>query len=170
MKEIQKKACLLGDFAVGKTSLIRRYVEGRFDEKYLSTIGVTVSRKTLVRDGYLLKLLLWDLAGGEGFTRYHTNYLRGAAGALIVCDLTRRTTLESLKSYRDQLLSANATAQTVFIGNKADLDEQVEIEHGDLKTVAAGFDSPYLITSAKTGDRVERAFELMAHLIENRHE
>ena len=65
MHTVQKKVCLLGDFAVGKTSLIRRFVEGRFDDRYLSTIGVKISRKTVTRADHLLNLLIWDLAGGD---------------------------------------------------------------------------------------------------------
>jgi GTPase SAR1 family protein len=72
-KVIQAKICLLGDFAVGKTSLVRQFVEGRFDEKYLSTIGVKVSRKIVSRPNLELHFLLWDLAGRERFTRYE-NY------------------------------------------------------------------------------------------------
>ncbi len=98
MNEIQKKVCLLGDFAVGKTSLVRRFVEGRFDDKYLSTIGVKISRKTLARPYGALHLIVWDLAGGEEFGA-ESSYLRGAAGALIVGDLTRRETLESFERY-----------------------------------------------------------------------
>ncbi|MBK8429800.1 MAG: hypothetical protein IPL28_00260 [Chloroflexi bacterium] len=64
MNTIQKKVCLLGDFAVGKTSLVRRFVEGRFDDRYLSTIGVKISRKTITRAEYILNLLVWDLGRG----------------------------------------------------------------------------------------------------------
>ncbi len=89
MKTHQKKICLLGDFAVGKTSLIRRYVEGIFDEKYLTTVGVVVSRRMLVREHDSINLLIWDLAGGRDFS--HTGYLIGVSGALYNW-LRRRTT------------------------------------------------------------------------------
>lgn len=88
MKVVQKKVCLLGDFAVGKTSLVRRFVEGHFEDKYLSTIGVKVARKSLDRDETKLNLLIWDLVGGNEFSRSETGYLLGTAGALVVCDLT----------------------------------------------------------------------------------
>ena len=91
MAIIQKKICLLGEFAVGKTSLIRRYVEDKFSDKYLSSIGVKVSRKNVELGDDTVKLLIWDLAGGEDYTQ--SSYLMGAAGALLVCDVTRADTL-----------------------------------------------------------------------------
>ena len=92
-KTISKKICLLGDFAVGKTSLVQRFVYALFDDKYISTIGVKVSRKTVVlpREDEVveLTLMLWDLAGSEEFGRVRASYLRGAVGAVLVCDVTR---------------------------------------------------------------------------------
>ena len=96
MKAISKKVCLLGDFAVGKTSLVRRFVLNIFEDRYLSTIGVKVSRKTVVTPGpgdlIELTLMLWDLAGSEEFDQVRASYLRGASGAVLVCDLTRPET------------------------------------------------------------------------------
>ncbi|HNO94753.1 MAG TPA: hypothetical protein PKJ84_11315, partial [Anaerolineales bacterium] len=74
MTTIQKKICLLGDFGVGKTSLVQRFVEGRFDDKYLSTMGVKISRKTLKRSYGKLNLLIWDVAGSNGFESSGTSY------------------------------------------------------------------------------------------------
>ncbi|MCP5099231.1 MAG: GTP-binding protein, partial [Chloroflexi bacterium] len=99
MRVVQKKICLLGDFAVGKTSLIRQYVEGKFDDRYLSTIGVKISRKTLKRDAMTLNLLIWDLAGGDNQNQIQATYLRGAVGALMVCDLTRTETIDAIFDY-----------------------------------------------------------------------
>ena len=93
MKQYSKKICLLGDFSVGKTSLVRRFVHNRFDDQYISTIGVKVSRKTVVLpvadDLVELTLMVWDLAGSQGTTPIAASYLRGAVGAVLVCDLTR---------------------------------------------------------------------------------
>ncbi len=166
MKTVQKKICLLGDFAVGKTSLVRRFVESRFDDKYLSTIGVKISRRSLQRAYGTLNLLIWDLAGSEEFKE--STYLQGSAGALIVCDLTRRSTLETLKNYASYLYQFSLGAPLVFIGNKMDLSDQYAIKEYELKEIAATFDSPYLLTSAKTGDQVENAFNLLAEKLENR--
>lgn len=165
MTIIQKKICLLGEFAVGKTSLVRQFVEGRFDDKYLSTIGVKVSRKSLTRAYGTLNLLLWDLAGSEEF-KANTAYLQGAAGAIVVCDLTRGETLSGLERYAQQVRAAGGTGPLVFLGNKADLTEQRSITEEDLQKAAEALGGPYLLTSAKTGANVEAAFLKLAELLE----
>lgn len=166
MKVVQKKVCLLGDFAVGKTSLVRRFVEGRFDAHYLSTIGVKVSRKPLERPYGRLNLIVWDLAGSEDYNA-DSSYLLGAAGALVVCDLTRRRTLATLERYTQQLRAASPSARTVYLGNKCDLIAEREIAEGDLQTLCTEFlNSPYRLTSALTGEGVDDAFLRLAELIE----
>ena len=108
---VQKKICLLGDFSVGKTSLINRFVYDRFDERYLSTIGVKVTRKELApRQGRPAHLLIWDMAGSEDFSGVRNNYLQGASGALLVCDLTRANTLDSLTNYTRPLRQTSPKA------------------------------------------------------------
>jgi small GTP-binding protein len=166
MKVVQKKVCLLGDFAVGKTSLVRRFVEGRFEDKYLSTIGVKVARKSLEREDSKLNLLVWDLVGGNEFSRAETGYLLGTAGALVVCDLTRPDTLEAMKRYTNQVRAVNPTVAVIFLGNKVDLTEERAITAETLTAVTTELNAPILLTSAKTGENVETAFELLANLIE----
>ena len=162
---IQKKVCLLGDFAVGKTSLVRRFVDGRFDDKYLSTIGVKISRRTVDMDSYTLNLLIWDLAGGDDFSQAGANYLRGAVAALVVCDLTRPETLASFQYYADQLQALDPNINLVFVGNKADLEAQRMLDADDLRAHSQMLGGVYLDTSAKTGFQVELAFRLMAERI-----
>ena len=159
---IQKKVCLLGEFAVGKTSLVRRFVEGRFDDKYLSTIGVKISRKEIQRPKDTLQLLLWDLAGGDDFSQVGSSYLRGAAGALIVCDLTRRDTLRAFSYYSQQLQTLHINPALVIVGNKADLTAERTVTDQDLQNLVPGRDIPYILTSAKTGHGVENVFDLLA--------
>ena len=166
MRTLQKKVCLLGDFAVGKTSLIRRFVEDRFDDKYLSTIGVKISRKSLTREDHLLNLLIWDLAGGDDFSKAGSSYLRGATGALIVCDLSRKETVGPLEYYAQQLRAINESAVLIFIGNKVDLVEEQEISPDDLAEIAQTFEAPLLLTSALLGSNVEEAFNCLAQKIE----
>ncbi len=168
MPTIQKKICLLGDFSVGKTSLVRRYVEGRFDDKYLSTIGVKISRTVLQRHDYTLKLLIWDLAGGEDFAELSRRYLLGAAGALIVCDLTRTETLTALAHYAQQMRLRDSKAAIVLVGNKLDLVEEPGRYERLLETIAQTTNSRWLLTSAKTGEQVEQSFIYLADQIEVR--
>ncbi len=174
MRALSTKVCLLGDFAVGKTSLVNRFVHNAFSEKYLSTIGVRVSRKTvaLVSDDEVVELtiLLWDLAGSEEFNQMRASYLRGAAGALLVCDLTRPETLDGLDSYLRDLQQISPQAKVVVVANKADLlaDWEGSLRQERLAApaaFAAALGAPYFVTSAKTGEHVEDAFRLLGRML-----
>jgi small GTP-binding protein len=161
MKTNQYKICLLGDFAVGKTSLIRRYVEGSFDDRYLSTIGVKVSRAIVETAETSNHLYLWDLAGGDTFSKYQASYLKGAAGGVIVCDLTRRVTLDLLSDYAEQLRAANPKASIIFVGNKLDLSSELQITEVELKVIVDRYQASLFLTSAKTGHQVISLFETL---------
>lgn len=159
----QKKVCILGDFAVGKTSLVRRYVEGRFDEKYLSTIGVQISRRIVdLGDDDKVSLVIWDVAGSEEFNGKQASYLQGAAGALLVCDLTRKTTLASLRKYVAAMRAVAPQAKFVLLANKNDLVEQFELTQEEVALLASELECPWFLTSAKTGEHVEQAFLTLA--------
>ncbi len=167
--EKSKKICLLGDFAVGKTSLVRRFVYSIFDDRYISTIGVKVSRKTLAiprgADTIELTLLIWDLAGSEEFNRMQNNYLRGAAGALLVWDLTRPETFLRLKAYYHDLLNLNPQARFVLVGNKVDLITTPTFLDQEVEHFSQAYSIPYFLTSAKTGVRVDDAFNTLGALL-----
>ena len=160
MKTYQKKVCLLGDFAVGKSSLVRRYVEGIFDEKYLTTVGVVVSRKSVILEDHLVNLLIWDLAGGRDFS--HTGYLIGVAGVLLVCDLTRYATMATHRIYAEQVRAFNPNASFTLVANKADLAEARTISDEELQAISIELRAPLFITSAKTGEMVESVFNHLA--------
>ena len=165
---IQKKICLLGDFSVGKTSLTERYVYNRFSERYLSTIGVKISKKSLaIAQDSTLNMLIWDLAGSEEFSGVQSIYLQGTQGAIFVCDLTRPETLSSLKKYHEQLEAISPGIPIVVAGNKVDLEDMQEITFAALKEQVRDFNTVAIImTSAKTGKDVEKAFEELAkHLV-----
>jgi len=171
---ISKKVCLLGDFAVGKTSLMRRFVYNLFDDRYLSTIGVKVSRKTLdvSRGGEMLELnmMIWDLAGSDEFNQARKSYLRGAAGALLVCDVTRPQTLASLQTYANDLLQMKPDARFVVAANKCDLIAQAApgeqcLMPGQVEEFAGAFSAPWTLTSARTGDEVETLFRYLAGVL-----
>ncbi len=157
---------MLGDFAVGKTSLVRRFVEGRFDDKYLSTIGVKISRKAITYPDHTLNILLWDLAGGDDFSNPQSSYLTGLAGAIIVCDLTREETLAAFERYSRQVQTHNGQAKLIFVANKVDLVAERAISEEALAQTCRALDGAYLLTSAKTGEQVEEAFRLLADQLE----
>jgi len=168
MASLQKKICLLGDYAVGKTSLIRQFVEGKFEDKYLSTIGTKISRKKInVSNATQLTMLIWDLAGGEKFDHMMRNYYRGAAGAIIVCDLTRPDTLSALLKYAQDFWGINAQTPLVIVGNKVDLVDQRMITDEDLAEVATTCQASYFVSSAKTGENVEAVFYTLGQNIVN---
>lgn len=160
-----RKICLLGDLGVGKTSLVRRFVEQRFDERYLSTLGVAVNRKVIHLERpepTALSLLLWDIAGSEPFSQVVHSYYRGAAGALLVCDLTRPETLASLAQYAHAMRSVNPGVTFTLMGNKADLAGQREIVDDQLGIAAGQLQAPWYLSSARTGEGVEPAFQALA--------
>jgi len=160
---------MLGDFAVGKTSLVRRFVHGTFDDRYLTSIGVKVSRKEIaLNENIDVSLLIWDLAGDEDFTGVQGNYLRGAAGALLVCDLTRADTLPSIEKYAERLRSIVPQVAMIVVGNKDDLVGEIIIQSEQMADLAKRLDAPILITSAKTGVGVEESFHKLAQwMIDN---
>jgi small GTP-binding protein len=159
---IQKKVCMLGDYAIGKTSLVRRYVYNLFDDSYFSTIGVNITRKEFTLSaGMQVNLILWDLANNEKHASLHPDYLHGAAGALMVSDLTRPETVDNLRLIHGQLQKTAPQATMVVVGNKSDLVVGDGKVARMVVSIAAEFGSPYQITSAKTGEGVESAFNLL---------
>jgi small GTP-binding protein len=173
MPIISKKICLVGDFGVGKTSLIRRFVERQFSDQYLSTVGVKISRKTLELLGVKqqeklnLQLLIWDLEGHTKFKAIAPTYLQGASGALIVADVTRQETLEQLSEHIQLFLSVNPKGFVNVALNKSDLVEQEELvnllsyyQFKEQERVLATYS-----TSAKTGSSVDEIFQKLAYRI-----
>lgn len=164
---IQKKICLLGDFAVGKTSLIQRFVYNMFDTQYLSTLGVHISRKdvALPELDAIVRLLVWDLAGKERCDDVRNGYLKGASGAIIVGDLSRQDTFTCVKEFAHVIINTKLIPSCIIVGNKADLfDDRVAITN-EVDSIATELNLPCTITSAKTGEGVESSFALLAKSI-----
>ena len=169
---IKKKICLLGSFAVGKTSLVERFVHNRFEEKYLTTIGVRVSQKILppIRNPESgqrtqFNLLIWDIERIEKFDSVVRNYYRGAAGALAVADVTRPETIPTLQEIVDTFRSVTPEAQLLIVGNKLDIFEQDKKTLALLKRTASHFSTECFLSSAKTGEQVEEVFMILAQKI-----
>jgi len=157
---IQKKICMLGAFAVGKTSLVARFVESIFSEKYLTTVGVKISRKALQVGNQEWNLILWDLAGEDEFLQLRPSYLRGSSGYLLVVDGTRRATLDTAVSMQQRAAKAVGNVPFVVLFNKSDLENEWEIGNDAFEELSRrGW--PWLKTSAKTGGGVEEAFRVL---------
>ncbi len=158
---IQKKICMLGAFAVGKTSLVGRFVKSIFSEKYLTTVGVKIDKKTIVHGDTTVNFMIWDLAGEDEFQKVQLSYLRGAAGYLLVVDGTRKETLDTAVRLIKNVETAVGKVPHVVLLNKADLMDHWEI---DMDAVDAAIPEKKTVykTSAKTGDHVEDAFRALA--------
>lgn len=171
MSIITKKICLLGDFNVGKTSLVRRFVEDKFSDQYLSTVGVKISRKSLnVRtelDIRQVNLLVWDLEGNTKFKSITPSYLKGASGSIIVADLTRTDTLNNLKQHIKLFLEVNPKGTIIIALNKADLIPQEKLSK--LVEYYSSYSSKRIVsirtTSAKTGANVGEIFAQLANTV-----
>jgi small GTP-binding protein len=161
---MNKKICMVGAFAVGKTSLVKRYVESLFSEKYHTTIGVKIDKKNLTYQNKDVQLMIWDIEGVDIFTDLKPSYLRGASGILLVIDGTRSKSLETAKQVK-QLVDDNlGKIPTLLLINKSDLRESWQFSEDDTKSLAISENNTF-ITSAKTDQNVERAFERITHLM-----
>ncbi|UCE36397.1 MAG: GTP-binding protein [Thermoplasmata archaeon] len=167
------KICLVGEKAVGKTSLVRKYVFNEYDNNYLVTIGTKVTKKELkIKDPKNdelvdVQLYIWDIVGQKGFRQLLQDaYFFGAQGIIGVCDNTREITLLDLDSWMDTIHGVIEDVPTVFLGNKCDLKDRQQIGLNEITSVASGYEkSASYISSAKTGFNVELAFETLSKKI-----
>lgn len=157
--------CVVGAFGVGKTSLIRRYVESIFSDVYLTTVGVKIAKKTLTVGTGPIALVLWDIAGEDEATALRMSYVRGAAGYFVVADGTRPDTLDVARSIQARMISELGHVPFALLLNKADLADSWELSAPLVESLErAGW--MILRTSAKTGEGVEEAFhELASRLV-----
>ena len=166
MISLTSKVCIVGDFAVGKTSVVERFVNNHFSEKYLSTVGVKIDTKEieLPDAGVKQKLVIWDVAGSDRFGDTEFAYLRGANGYIYVADGTRAMTLASLDAVYTQITERFGQVPSVVLVNKRDLKSEWCVGDERLERLRAAYANVYL-TSAKTGDDVERAMVRLAEII-----
>lgn len=158
---------MVGSFAVGKTSLVSRFVHSIFSEKYLTTIGVKVDRKDVRVGNRTVRLLLWDLAGEDDYAALQMSYLRGSSGLIYVADGTREYSLKKIDELHDRVCSTIGQVAKVLVLNKADLKDQWEVKPEQIEKRR---DNGWTIfeTSAKAGQGVEAAFAgLVEQLIPN---
>jgi small GTP-binding protein len=172
-QRMKVKICLVGEGAVGKTCLIRRFIQDQFDDRYISTLGAKVSKKELKVDGANggadVDMTIWDIMGEKGFRELLKEaYFHGAQGVLAVCDVTRKQTLDDLDDWVAAVLKVTGNVPITYLANKADLKDQMDVTEADIRRAAESHRAPYLYTSAKTGQNVEEAFAKLANLIATR--
>jgi small GTP-binding protein len=158
------KVCMLGAFAVGKTSLVRRFVSSIFSDSYLTTVGVKIDSKTVSVAGRNATLMLWDIQGEDPVSPAPIQYMRGASGYILVADGTRPDTLETAMAIRDRIRARHGDLPFAVLLNKADLSEQWSLSDSDTAAVRSVCRGIFL-TSALTGRGVESAFRYLAEQI-----
>lgn len=160
MSEVARKICLLGDFGVGKTSLVARFVRNTFSDKYLTTVGVKVDSREVATPSGARKLVVWDIAGKSALDTVSQSYIRGASGLILVADGTREPTLRSALYLQVQARTALGEVPAVLLVNKLDRVDDWEIKPATIAELRKTL--PVFETSARTGDHVEAAFAALA--------
>lgn len=161
---IQKKICMLGGFAVGKTSLVRQFVESIYSDKYHTTVGVKIDKKLVKVGDQEVNLLLWDIQGEDGVQKLRSSYLRGAAGYLLVIDGTRGSTLDTACAIQQSAQELLGLVPFIAVINKIDLVDDWDLDEKAVEGLVQAGWTVYR-TSAKTGQHVENAFINLAKKI-----
>jgi small GTP-binding protein len=162
-RQFIRKVCLIGDGAVGKTSLVRRYVLEVFGDEYITTFGAKVSKKVIVLGDLELTLMIWDILGQKSGASMHSAYFSGANGAFLVCDSTRPETLDSLSSWHQEFSRVAGAVPVIPLANKCDMQSRMAEGSWDAISTTTGHDLRR--TSAKTGEGVEEAFLQLGRLM-----
>ncbi len=173
VQRIKTKVCLVGEAAVGKTSLIRRYVQDEFDDRYITTLGAKVSKKELAFDlpndvRVQMDMTIWDIMGEKGFRDLLKEaFFHGAKGTIAVADLTRYSTLKELDDWVQGVFNVVGEIPVVFAINKVDLKDEVMILYGEKEIGQAvrAFEAPFFYTSAKTGENVDPMFQRLGTMV-----
>lgn len=155
---IRKKILLIGDFNVGKTSLIRRYVDNTIDDKYLTTIGVKISKKLVTIEQNECELLIWDVEGATAVKKIPTAYMKGASGAIFVGDVTRPETIESIDEHIQSFSAINTNSHYLIAYNKSDILTPLEQEEYPLNDHS-------VLTSAKEDLNVDKMFKELVRIM-----
>ncbi len=169
---LKAKVCLVGDNAVGKTSLVRRFVLDQFDDRYITTLGAKVMKKEVRLEDpklgrpVIVDLTAWDIMGQPSFRELlREAYFSGAQGIMAVVDLTRRETLDNLPAWIDAVVRTVGPVPVVVAGNKADLTDQAKYGPDEIESVTRISASNRFLTSAKTGALVNATFERVASVV-----
>ena len=157
---IKKKVCMVGAFAVGKTSLVQKFVHSIFSDKYHTTVGVKIEKTQVTVDDTDVDLIIWDLHGEDDFQHVQLSYLKGSSGCIYVVDGTRETTLATALNLKAIVENTIGKMPFILAVNKLDLKNQWEIDPLILEDIQ-GKGAIVIQTSAKTGEKVQEAFQLL---------
>ena len=163
--QINVKLLLLGDSTVGKTSILVKYINNKFEDSCVSTVGVDYMDKILNYKNLIIKLQIWDTSGEEKFRSMTRNFYRNADGIFIVFDLTKKTTFDHVKIWISEALDHNDTIKLMLIGNKLDLTNEIEVKNELASNYAKKHNLKYFETSAKEGTNINEAFEAILELL-----
>ena len=164
--EMMFKVVLVGDSFVGKTNIMSKYLKNEFQEDSKATVGVEFGAKQFKIENHLVKAQIWDTAGQERYKAITSAYYKGAKGAFVVYDITRKSSFESIEKWVNDLTStADKKLTIVLIGNKSDLEGQREITKEEGQEKANKLDVAFLETSAFSGENLDKAFEMMVNEI-----
>ena len=160
--EMMFKVVIIGDSAVGKTNIMTKYLKNEFHEDSKATVGVEFGSKTFTINGHTIKAQIWDTAGQERYKAITNAYYKGAKGAFVVYDITRKETFDSIDKWiTDLRAAADKKISIIIIGNKSDLEEYRKVSTDQGEEKSKSFDVAFLETSACSGTNLEKAFELM---------
>jgi Ras-related protein Rab-11A len=156
------KVVLVGDSGVGKTNILSRYIRDEFSIETKSTVGVEFGSKKVKIKGTTIKTQIWDTAGQERYKSITNAYYKGAKGALVVFDISRKETFTTVDRWIGELKSsADSEVSIILIGNKSDLEEQRQVSYEEVKAKADQYNLAYIETSALQAVNIDKAFNMM---------
>ena len=163
------KVILLGDMSVGKTSILLRYVENKFKENIISTIGVDFLDKIIDYGDTKIALKIWDTSGQEKYESIAQNFLRDTDGAFLVFDLTEKSSFDHIKKWLNEINDSNENVKIIILGNKSDLKDKRVVAEDIAINFAQKHNFKYFETSAKDNTNINEAFKALADsFMENR--
>ena len=169
LSEMIFKIILVGDQGSGKTNILSKYINNKFEESSKTTVGVELSTKSFKINNNIVKAQIWDTAGQERFKSLTKAYYKGAFGALVVYDISNKFSFDNTDKWISDLrASADEKTSIILIGNKNDLEERREVSKELGENKAKSFEVAFMETSAKTGDNIEAAFKSLVDDVYNK--
>jgi small GTP-binding protein len=167
--ELAFKICVFGDVAVGKTSLVDRYLTNEFHENIQATLGATIHIKFMKVKNGNVRLQIWDFGGHKNFMFLIPSYARGSSGAIFMFDLTRLKSLENLNSWLIEFKKISGNIPLILVGNKIDLEQERDFKKEEVLNLMKSYKFfDYIECSAKTGENIDSIFKSLLSEIFNK--